>query len=65
MLCRVSDGFVSANGVAPNTVDVDAISARATDCDSEADVRTANVCYQSQHRGAIELFTLGIGAGKR
>ena len=39
--------------------------ARAADCDAEADVRAADVCYQSQHRGAVELFALGFRAGKR
>ena len=61
----MSDGFVGANGVAPDAMDVDAVGRRATDRDAEADVRAADVCYQSQHRGAVELFALGIRAGKR
>jgi hypothetical protein len=46
-------------------MDVDSVRGIAADGDSEADVSTADVCYQSQHRGAVELFTLGICAGKR
>jgi hypothetical protein len=28
-------------------------------------MRTADVCYQSQHRGAVELFAIRVRAGKR
>src|SRR5687767_4883815 len=59
------DGFVRANDVAPHAMDVDAVGARTTDGDAEADVRTADVCYQPQHRGAVELIALGIRAGGR
>ncbi len=40
-------------------------AARTAHRDAEADVGSADVCYQSQHRGAVELFSIRIRAGKR
>jgi hypothetical protein len=58
VLRRMGDGFMGANGVAPDAMDVYAACGFAADRNSESDVRSTNVCYQSQHRGAVELFAL-------
>ena len=68
MLRCMGDGFVGANGVAPHAMNVECSGARAARTahrDAEADVGSADVCYQSQHRGAVELFSIRIRAGKR
>jgi hypothetical protein len=61
----VSDGFVGANGVSPDAMDVDTVRGCTANRNAEADVRSTYVCYQSQHRGTVELFALGIRTWKR
>ena len=68
MLRCMSDGFVGANGVAPHAMNVEcsaSAAARTAHRNAEADVRSTDVCYQSQHRGAVKLFSIRIRAGKR
>ncbi len=59
MLRCMGDGFVGANRVTPHAMDIECSGARAArpaHRDAEADVRSADVCYQSQHRGAVKLY---------
>ena len=68
MLRCMGDGFVGANRVTPHAMDIEwsgARAARAPHRDAEADVRSADVCYQSQHRRAVKLIQIRMRAGKR
>jgi len=59
----VSDGFVGANGITPDAMNVDAIRGRATDGDTEADVSTADICYQASTAERSNCFALGSAPG--
>ena len=56
VLRGMRDGFVCANGISANAMDIERAMFGATDCDAEADMRTADVGHQPQHRGVIEVF---------
>ena len=68
MLRCMGDGFVGANRVTPHAMDIECPgprAARSPHRDAEADVRSADVCYQSQHRGAVKFIQIRTRAGKR
>ena len=68
MLRCVGNGFMGANRVPPHAMEIECSAARAARTahrDAEADVGSTDVCYQSQHRGAVKLISIRIRAGKR